>query len=305
MSVYTPLSHAQLADVLTPFGFQLRDYHAASHGIENSTFLIEARDRHGQPSPLVLTVFESLDPTALAPYLTLLEHLAEQHLPVPAPLPNADGKDQITVAGKPAVLMPRLPGQHDFAVDADRCRQVGTLLARLHASDTSSLQPLTSERERLRDFSDHLRRLPEAERDTAAALLHDWLAQPAGSTLIHGDLFRDNLLWEDGQISALLDFYNACLDHPEYDLAVALNDWCVDAHGQIEPEREQALLSAYREQGRSVDHSRLCEALAVAALRFWLSRLAGPVSDHSEGQGSKDPEEFARIYRQRLKALTV
>ena len=91
----------------------------------------------------------------------------------------------------------------------------------------------------------------------------------------------------------------------EYDLAVALNDWCVDAHGQIEPEREQALLSAYREQGRNVDHSRLCEALAVAALRFWLSRLAGPVSDHSEGQGSKDPEEFARIYRQRLKALTV
>ncbi len=305
MSVYTPLSHAQLADVLTPFGFQLHDYHAASHGIENSTFLIEARDRHGQPSPLVLTVFESLDPTTLAPYLTLLEHLAEQHLPVPAPLPDTDGKDQITVAGKPAVLMPRLPGQHDFAVDADRCRQVGTLLARLHVSDTSPLAPLPSERDRLRGFTAHLDKLPAADRDTAAALLHDWLAQPAGSTLIHGDLFRDNLLWQDGQISALLDFYNACLDHPEYDLAVALNDWCVDGHGQIEPEREQALLSAYREQGRSVDHSRLCEALAVAALRFWLSRLAGPVSDDSEGQGSKDPEEFARIYRQRLKALTV
>ncbi len=305
MSVYTPLSPTQLAEVLTPFGFQLRDYHAASHGIENSTFLIKAQDRHGQPSPLVLTVFESLDPTALAPYLTLLEQLAEQHLPVPAPLPDADGNDQITVAGKPAVLMPRLPGQHDFAVDADRCRQVGTLMARLHASDTASLHPLPSERERLRGFTDHLDKLPTPERDTAAALLHDWLAQPAGATLIHGDLFRDNLLWEGGKISALLDFYNACLDHPEYDLAVALNDWCVDPQGQIVPERELALLSAYRDHGRTVDDSRLCEALAVAALRFWLSRLAGPVSDDSEGQGSKDPEEFARIYRQRLKALAV
>ena len=39
MSVYTPLSHAQLADVLTPFGFQLRDYHAASHGIENLSLI--------------------------------------------------------------------------------------------------------------------------------------------------------------------------------------------------------------------------------------------------------------------------
>lgn len=305
MSVYTPLSPTQLAEVLAPFGFQLRNYHAASHGIENSTFLIEASDRHGQPSPLVLTVFESLDPAALAPYLALLEALAEQHLPVPAPLLDTDGNDQITVAGKPAVLMPRLPGQHDFSVDADRCRQVGTLLARLHASDTAALHPLPSERDRLRDFTHHMDKLPATERDTAAALLHDWLAQPAGTTLIHGDLFRDNLLWEGGHISALLDFYNACLDHPEYDLAVALNDWCVDPHGQIAPERELALLSAYRDQGRTVDDSRLCEALAVAALRFWLSRLAGPVSDHSEGQGSKDPEEFARIYRQRLKALAV
>ncbi|MEQ3635224.1 homoserine kinase [Alcanivorax sp.] len=305
MSVYTPLSPAQLATVLEQFGFQLRDYHAASHGIENSTFLIDARDRHDQPSPLVLTVFESLDHAALAPYLSLLEQLAEQHLPVPAPLPDANGNHQITVAEKPAVLMPRLPGQHDFAVDTDRCQQVGALLARLHASNTEQLQPLPSERARLHDFTHHLDKLPAADQDSAAALLHDWLAHPAGTTLIHGDLFRDNLLWHDGQISALLDFYNACLDHPEYDLAVALNDWCVDANGQGVAERERALLSAYRDQGRSVDDGRLCEALAVAALRFWLSRLAGPVSDHSEGLGSKDPEEFARIYRQRLEALAV
>ena len=79
----------------------------------------------------------------------------------------------------------------------------------------------------------------------------------------------------------------------------------MDRNGKPVAEREQALLESYREFGGQVDDSLLLEALAVAALRFWLSRLAGPVSDHSEGQGSKDPEEFARIYRQRLKALTV
>jgi homoserine kinase type II len=305
MSVYTPLSPTQLAKVLEQFGFQLRDYHAASHGIENSTFLIDGLGKHDQPCPLVLTVFESLDHPALTPYLTLLKQLAKQHLPVPAPLATAGGNDQITVAGKPAVLMPRLPGRHDFSVDADRCRQVGALLARLHASHTEQLQPLPSERARLRDFTHHLDKLPTADRDNAARLLHRWLAHPAGTTLIHGDLFRDNLLWDNGQISALLDFYNACQDHPEYDLAVALNDWCVDARGHVVAEREHALLSAYRGQGRSVDTRRLNEALPVAALRFWLSRLAGPVSDHSEGQGSKDPEEFARIYRQRLEAFAV
>ena len=86
---------------------------------------------------------------------------------------------------------------------------------------------------------------------------------------------------------------------------MTLNDWCVDSNGKPVAEREQALLESYREFGGQVDDSLLLEALAVAALRFWLSRLAGPVSAQSEGQGSKDPEEFARIYRQRLKALTV
>ncbi|WP_300523552.1 homoserine kinase [Alcanivorax sp.] len=303
MSVYTPLSHNQLATVLDGYGFRLLDFRAASHGIENSTFLIEAEDSHQQPAPLVLTVFETLDHNALTPYLALLGHLAKQALPVPAPLQNHDGHDQITVAGKPAVLMPRLPGEHDFAVDLDRCRQVGALLARLHQCDTAPLQTLPDERQRLERLATHLHQLPDEHREGATALLSDWQARPTGTTLIHGDLFRDNLLWQQGRISALLDFYNACLDYPEYDLAVTLNDWCVDSNGKPVAEREQALLESYREFGGQVDDSLLLEALAVAALRFWLSRLAGPVSAQSEGQGSKDPEEFARIFQWRIAAL--
>ena len=41
----------------------------------------------------------------------------------------------------------------------------------------------------------------------------------------------------------------------------------------------------------------------LLALLLGLSRLAGPVSAQSEGQGSKDPEEFARIFQWRIAAL--
>ncbi|MQX52046.1 homoserine kinase [Alcanivorax sediminis] len=304
MSVYTPLDASQMSQVLRPFGFTLVGYRGASHGIENSTFLIEAEDSQGQPRALVLTVFESLDQAAVRPYLHLLSQLAtDRQLPVPGPLNDDQGQWQISVAGKPAVLMPRLPGEHDFAVDDDRCRQVGALLARLHQCDTTALLPLPNERQRLNTLAAQLGKLPQEQQARARALLSDWQASPVGATLIHGDLFRDNLLWQDGKISALLDFYNACLDDPEYDLAVTLNDWCVDSAGQPLANREQALLEAYRANGGRINDARLTQALAVAALRFWLSRLAGPVAEHSEGQGSKDPEEFARIYGWRVKAL--
>ncbi|MCG8438743.1 MAG: homoserine kinase [Pseudomonadales bacterium] len=305
MSVYTPISHTRMSQLLDDYGFRLVQYQGASHGIENSTFLIDAQDRHGQPCALVMTVFETLKADALAPYLHLLSQLADGgHLPVPAPLPNGGGQWLSEVDGKPAMLMPRLPGSHDFEVDEHRCRQVGALLARLHQCDTRTLLPLPDERQRLTALSEQLPCLPDADQITARTVLQNWQTRPAGHTLIHADLFRDNLLWQDGRISALLDFYNACLDLPEYDLAVTLNDWCVDEQGRPVAEREAGLLSAYREQGGQVDETCLQEALAVAALRFWLSRLAGPVAEHSEGQGSKNPEEFARIYRWRARALT-
>ena len=84
---------------------------------------------------------------------------------------------------------------------------------------------------------------------------------------------------------------------------MTLNDWCVNEEGKPVPLREEALLKAYQQQGGVIDNARLALALPVAALRFWLSRLAGPVAQKSEGQGSKDPAEFARIFAWRTQDL--
>ena len=61
MSVYTPLPPTEMARVLAAFGYSLVNFRGASHGIENSTFLIDATDSQGRSAGLVLTVFENLD----------------------------------------------------------------------------------------------------------------------------------------------------------------------------------------------------------------------------------------------------
>ena len=81
------------------------------------------------------------------------------------------------------------------------------------------------------------------------------------------------------------------------------SDWAVANDGRPVPRRQAALLAGYRDAGGHWDEPILALALAVAALRFWLSRLAGPVSDDAEGEGSKDPSEFARIFGYRFSAL--
>ncbi|MEP3651689.1 MAG: homoserine kinase, partial [Alloalcanivorax venustensis] len=81
MSVYTRVDDRDLAALLADYALRLEDAQAARHGIENSTFLIDARAADGSPRPVVLTVFEQFDGDALAPYLALLATLAAAGLP--------------------------------------------------------------------------------------------------------------------------------------------------------------------------------------------------------------------------------
>ncbi|MFP1681954.1 homoserine kinase [Alloalcanivorax sp. C16-1] len=305
MSVYTRLDDSELASLLDEYDLRLESAQAAPHGIENSTWLIQARDRYQYPRAVVLTVFERFSEATLSPYLTLLSTLAQGGLPVPAPLLDRAGRSLRKVAGKPAVLVPRLPGQHCFRPDSEHCRQVGALLAALHRQPSAPARTLPDERARLAGFAEHLCRLGDDDRRHARRLLQHWRKVPPGEVLIHGDLFRDNALFNDsGRLTGVLDFYNACLERPEYDLAVALNDWAVSAEGRPVPRREAALLAGYREADGVYEPAVLELALAVAALRFWLSRLIGPVSGDAEGQGSKDPAEYSRIFGYRFEALS-
>ncbi|MFN3712094.1 MAG: phosphotransferase [Alcanivoracaceae bacterium] len=302
MSVFTTLHQQDLIPVLAEAELTLLAFRPASAGIENSNYLIDATDPQGRRRDVVLTLFEQLPASALPWFAEVLAAAAAAGLPVPCPIPLPRGT-VFELAGKPAMLVPRLPGQHLDRPEPDHCRQIGAALARLHQVTVSSPTPLPHEREVLGELMAELPKGPE--RTKAAALLQRWLSRSGPRVLVHGDLFRDNALFNGDQLSGLLDFYHACHDHPVYDLAVAINDWCIDPSGEPLLSHQTALLEGYEsERSLSAEGLELMdEALTVAALRFWLSRLRGRHQTALDGQGSKDPEEFARLYRRRLAAL--
>lgn len=309
MAVYTEVTFDEAAALIGSVGIgSLQQLAPCSGGIENTNYFVDTSSGH-----YVLTLFERLGADELPFYLALMKHHAEHGLPVPRPHGDASGALLLSLNGKPAAIVDRLPGAHHLAPDAAECAAVGAVLARMHiaARDFAPSQP------NLRGLAWWNATVPVVLPflDPAQAeLMSDELAyqqhlarSPAYATLpraaIHGDLFRDNVMFVGTTLSGVFDFYFAGVDCLLFDIAVALNDWCIDLDsGRLDEERASALVVAY-DALRPLEHAevRLMPALMrAAAFRFWLSRAwdlylprdAVVLTAH-------DPEHFERILAQR------
>jgi homoserine kinase type II len=307
MSVYTSVSHGQLSAWLKGYALgELQEFQGIAAGIENTNYFVTTT-----AGRFVLTLFEKLLPEELPFYLGLMTHLAGRGIPCPRPLPNLDGEVLGRLCDKPATLVTRLNGQDVEHPSAQQCALVGATLARLHLAgmDYPNTMPnprgLAWWRGAALEVAPHMpaadaKRLEEELRFQSLYRLEDL---PRGA--IHADLFRDNVLFDGDTIGGVIDFYFACTEALLYDLAITVNDWCIDASGALDPQRTGALLAAYRavRPVTAIERGAWPVVLRAGALRFWVSRL---FDLHCPRPGeltfAKDPAHFQRILLHRIEA---
>jgi homoserine kinase type II len=282
MAVFTPLTREEVLALLENYRLgEMLEVKGITSGIENSNFFLDTAQ-----GKFVLTVFERLQRSQLPFYLGLMQHLAQRGLPVPEPMVSTDGSLFTEARGKPVAIVSRLPGKAVELVNADQCARMGRLLARMHieARDYPVFQPNLRGLGWWKDTAAALEpHLPDAVFNDLVeeVIFQDSIARrpdyerlPAGP--IHADLFRDNVLFDGEEIGGVIDFYFAGCGPWLFDLAVTVNDWCVDLEtGAFDRPRAMALLHAYNEVRPLQDAERLLwpAMLRAAALRFWISRL--------------------------------
>ncbi len=282
MAVFTEVSPPEAAGLLSNLGLgTLQSMRGTPSGIENTNYFVST-----DQGEYVLTLFERLSFEQLPFYLNLMRHLAERGIPVPAPQANAQGEILHTLKGKPAAVVTRLKGRNQLDPQEADCAQVGAMLARMHLAGTEypqqqpNLRGLAWWTETIPVVRHHLNAEQAALIESELAFQQDLATTEAYRSLpqgpIHADLFRDNVMFDGPTLSGFFDFYFAGCDTFAFDIAVCLNDWCIDlATGALDPARAQAFVAAYDAERHLTDAelSLLPAMLRAAALRFWTSRL--------------------------------
>jgi len=314
MAVFTEVSFDEASNLLQDLKLgQLQELRGIQGGIENTNYFATT-----DQGAYVLTLFERLSFEQLPFYLHLMKHLALQGIPVPDPAANRDGDILLKLKDKPAAVVNRLRGKSELSPTPAHCAAVGAMLARMHLAgrDYARRQP-------------NLRGLPWWNETVPLVLPHldteqatllrgelafqnhvaasaAYTALPRGP--IHADLFRDNVMFDGPtdapELSGFFDFYFAGIDTWLFDLAVCLNDWCIDlATGETDRERSAAFVQAYAAVRplTAAERQLLPAMLRAGALRFWISRLwdfylpreAAMLTPH-------DPTHFERVLQGRI-----
>lgn len=310
MAVFTPVSLADLSSWLVDFPLgEAIAIRGISSGIENSNFFITT-----ERGEYVLTVFEKLSFEQLPFYVNLMRHLAERGVLVPAPIPNNRGEIINALHGKPATIVTKLIGECHLSPRPVHCAAVGDMLARMHlaAQDFDIKQPNL----RGLDWWTQTEPVVQSYLDTEKrSLLHEeiryqqeFAAGPVYRKLargpVHADLFRNNVMFDGDKLTGFFDFYFAGWDTWLFDVAVTVNDWCIDLEtGVFDMPRVRAMLDAYHAVRPFTEEEQIAwpVMLRAGALRFWVSRLYDfYLPRDAEMLTPHDPGHFERILRQRI-----
>jgi homoserine kinase type II len=318
MAVYTEVSEQEARQLFSRLGLgELSALKGCQGGIENTNFFADTH-LDGQAHHYVLTLFERLTAEQLPFYLRLMKHLAQHGIRVPEPMADAAGELLFSLRGKPTAVVNKLSGKSELTPSPVHCALVGSMLARMHLVGRTfdmhqpNLRGLAWWNQTVPvvlpylDPAQHALISQELAYQNHVAARSSYAALPRG--VIHADLFRDNVLFDtvDGQavLSGFFDFYFAGVDTWLFDLAVCLNDWCVDLETGIQnASRARALIASYESVRPLVAAERdlLPAMLRAGALRFWISRLWDfHLPREASMLQAHDPGHFERVLRQRV-----
>ena len=265
MAVYTSITKEELKAFLSDFDVgTLQSFDGISSGVTNTNYLITT-----SLNKYILTVFEHHSMGELPFFINLMTFLSDHNIDCPNPILNNQKNSINLLKDKPALLVSFLNGSEVEEINEIHCFAVGKSLAKMHTITKSFSEKRKNDRglEWIKDkFAGMKSKLTSIEKNMIELeidfLSHHNVGDLPKST-IHGDLFRDNVLFLNEKRPSFIDFYYACEEVLVFDIAIALNDWCIDADGAIDKNKLTEFIEGYETERPLTKEERVYHACST------------------------------------------
>ncbi len=307
MALLTRIDENAARELLRGYGLEPKTFEALEAGSVNSNFRFTSVDGR----TFFARVYEEQGRAGALTELSLLQVLSARGVPVALPQPMTSGELVHEHQGKPFAVYPFIEGDIlcQGRVTESACRAVGAALAQVHSVPARDLG-LGAGRFRFADLEQRLVIVDQSGRSelVEAAARVRGLMQKYGperrsdlpSGVVHGDLFRDNVLFQGDKLAALLDFESASQGTFAYDLMVTVLAWCFGS--EFDPKLAGSMIRAYHEVRplSRIELDALVVEGAAACIRFTTTRLTDFSLRVPEGA---TPKRSYRRFLSRLEAL--
>jgi len=281
MGVFTHISEENLNTFLEDYNLkEVQSFEGINEGIQNTNYKIKIDTKD-----FILTIYENINNIDdLDFFLSLMNYLSSKGIKCPIPIENSKSNYVGEIKSKPAALLTFIDGKSTLNIKKDHTFEVGKVLAEMHLNTRDfPLEKindlsvdgweklLIKNKNKIDKFEKNLYKKIE---DKIIIIRKKW-PKDLPSGVIHADLFPDNVLFKDGKVSGLIDFYFSCTDYFTYDLCICINAWCFNYKNEFQIDLFQNLLKGYQSIRKLEEEEinaipLLCHA---SSLRFLLTRI--------------------------------
>ena len=303
MAVYTKISSKDINIINSKFNVnEIKSFQGIKKGIENTNYLLKTKKEK-----FILTIFEKRVSYKEIPFfMKLMDDLNQSKISCPKPLKDKNGNYLIKLKNKTACVVTFLKGKDKQTLNINNCYQVGKVISQMHSitkklnlsrKNSMGIKNLNPLLKSIKFKSKEKSNLDKFLTQNLSNIKKNWPSKlPNG--IIHGDLFIDNIFFNNDKLSGVIDFYFAANDFFMYEIAICINALCFDKKNnkfKINKQKVKNLIKGYESVRKITIKEKkslniLCRG---AAIRYLLTRLY----DYSNTPKTaliqiKDPNEY-------------
>ena len=299
MAVYTKITEQDIGHLFQEYD-GIEQLNGITEGVENTNYLVETNNQ----KKFIFTIFEKrTNETDLPFFHKAMNEFNQNGITCPTPI-TINKNDIFKIKKKTCAIYSFIEGRQITTLNNEALISLSKNTSVIHNIGSQSNlfrennMLLTSWKFIINKFKnyDGKNKSEFAHINNLIPSLENQFPKNLKKSLIHGDLFKDNIFFKNNEVSGFIDFFFTCTDTIVYDLATLINAWFFN----YEKFDENNFKIFFNEYFNSITWSNEEKEnfnfyLKASAIRFFLTRIHDQYFNNEGEVNHKDPLAFFEI----------